>query len=239
MKVLVPARMESSRFPGKALAPIDGVPMVVVCAQNAIRADLDTFVCSDSQLIGDACKAHSIQFIQTPKFKTGTDRIKWASTQMESDLFINLQGDEPLISSAALNEFSIKCREYLIEDDVIVNGLGHLDKNKAFDVNNVKAVTSHDGSILYLSRKALRNSIPDIKYMSLYLKQLGLYGFTRQSLTTYSEFEQSRLERTENIEMLRWLENQKKLVGVKLETASVSVDTPEDMLEVQEILSIV
>ena len=81
--VLIPARLESSRFPGKALAPIDGTPMVVLCAQNALLSCLPTFICSDSHLIAKTCELYGINHILTPFFNTGTDRVNWASNQLQ------------------------------------------------------------------------------------------------------------------------------------------------------------
>ena len=233
--ILIPARMESARFPGKPLAPILHIPLVIRCANNAISSGLDTYVCTDSQLILDACKSFSIPSIKTPEFSTGTDRVHWSSQQLNFDLIINLQGDEPLIKPQAIKTFSDQLEHSNQQDNFISNGLTSLDQTHAFDPNNVKAIQDNNSRIIYLSRKPLRNSNDSNKF-PIYLKQLGLYGFTKASLNKFSNLNQSRLELTESIEMLRWIEEGMNLNGNILDTPSISVDTPEDLAEVESIL---
>ena len=227
--VLIPARIESTRFPAKALAPIQGVPMVIRCAQNSINAGLPTVICTDSELISDTAKKYNIECILTPEFNTGTDRIHFASTQLDSDLIINLQGDEPLISSDAIAEFSNKLQTISVDQRIILNGLSELDQKYAFDPNNVKAVINDANDVIYLSRKPIRNT-NDITDMPIYLKQLGLYGFSKSILEEFASISQPRVEKTESIEMMRWLNIRETVSGVILDTPSISVDTPEDLL---------
>lgn len=235
--ILIPARLESSRFPGKALAPVKGVPMIVRCAQNAQGTNLKTVVCTDSELIADTCRKNEIEVKITPNFNTGTDRVEWAAKQLNSELIINLQGDEVLITTEAILKFA-DCLENISEkeqDNTIINGVSPLSSQNAFDRNNVKAVISEEENILYLSRKPIRNTNnPD--QMSSYLKQLGLYGFHGSALEKFSSLKQSRLEITESVEMLRWLEQGNKLKGILLRTPSISVDTPEDLIEAESYL---
>lgn len=234
--IFIPARMESSRFPGKALAPVKGVPMIIRCANNAQATGIDTIVCTDSVLISEACRSKGIECIVTPTFNTGTDRVKWASNNYNYDNIINLQGDEVLISTSAISKFA----ENLIghkdnTNNIILNGLTELSKKAAFDRNNVKAVAAEDNRILYLSRKPLRNGKGNDGEM-VYLKQLGLYGFNRENLREFGELKQSRLELVEEIEMIRWIENKNILMASYLNTPSISVDTPEDLLEAETYL---
>ena len=147
--VLIPARLESSRFPGKALAPIDGTPMVVLCAQNALLSGLPTFICSDSHLISKTCELYGINHILTPSFNTGTDRVNWASNQLSYNYIINLQGDEPLINASAIKTLGDSIILYDNQSLSVVNGLSSLPENRAFDPNNVKAVLSTENKILF------------------------------------------------------------------------------------------
>ena len=228
--VLIPARIESTRFPAKALAPIQGVPMVIRCAQNALNAGLRTVICTDSELISDTAKKYDIESILTPEFNTGTDRINYAASQLDSDLIINLQGDEPLISSDAIQEFSNRLKTISVDSHrVILNGLSELDQKYAFDPNNVKAVINDANDVIYLSRKPIRNT-NDITDMPVYLKQLGLYGFSKTILEEFASISQPRVEKTESIEMMRWLNIRETISGIILDTPSISVDTPEDLL---------
>ena len=91
--------------PSKPLAPIDGIPMIVYIAKNAAETNYQTYVCTDSREIAQVCKLYSIQVILTPEFTTGTDRVAWASLETGSDFSVNLQGDEPLITTDKLCEF--------------------------------------------------------------------------------------------------------------------------------------
>ena len=235
--ILIPARLESSRFPGKALAPVNGIPMIVRCAQNAKRTNIKTVVCTDSELIKDVCSKYEINTIITPKFKTGTDRVEWAAGQLKPQTIINLQGDEVLVTTKAILKFADELKRVSETDDknLIINGISQLNAQKAFDRNNVKTIISDDNKIMYLSRKPLRNTNSPDK-MSTYLKQIGLYGFTIDALQKFSKMPQSRLEITESVEMLRWIENGNRLEAVLLDTPSISVDTPEDLVEAEEFL---
>jgi 3-deoxy-manno-octulosonate cytidylyltransferase (CMP-KDO synthetase) len=234
--VLIPARMESSRFPGKPLAPILGKPMIVRCAQNALEAGLPVLVCTDNTAIADVCSKNGIESIVTPVFQTGTDRVHWAWKSKNLGPCINLQGDEPLLSSAAIKHFADTLISEPQSSNTILNGLACLDQAHAFDPNNVKAAMSENDKILYLTRKPIRNS-SDPESAPVYLKQIGLYGFSESSLAEFSSLPQSRLELAESVEMLRWMESGHHLKGLLLDTISISVDTPEDLLEVESYLS--
>lgn len=234
--VLIPARMESSRFPGKPLAPILGKPMIVRCAENALESGLPVLVCTDNTAIADVCNKHKIDCIITPSFQTGTDRVHWAWKTRNLGPCINLQGDEPLLSSSAIKDFADALITSPHDSNTILNGVTHLDQSHAFDPNNVKAVMSVNNAILYLTRKPIRNS-SNPELAPIYLKQVGLYGFSESSLSEFSSLSQSRLELAESVEMLRWIESGQNLTGVLLDSMSISVDTPEDLLEVEELLS--
>jgi 3-deoxy-manno-octulosonate cytidylyltransferase (CMP-KDO synthetase) len=227
--------MESTRFPGKPLAPIKGEPMIIHCAKNAIMTGIRTIVCTDSEMIRLACKDYKVEVIETPYFDTGTDRIAWAAAMLENDLVINLQGDEPLIHAKAITSFLSHIASDSCAEDVIWNGVTSIEQKSAFDPNNVKAVVDNAGNVLYLTRKPIRNSIdPDV--FPIYLKQLGLYGFSKEILIEFASMANSRLEKSESVEMLRWLENGKRLVSVNLGCMSISVDTPEDLIEAERMI---
>lgn len=234
--ILIPARMESTRFPGKPLAPIKGEPMVIRCAKNAIKTGIRTLVCTDSEMIKLVCEDYKIEVIETPRFNTGTDRIAWAAANLGNDIVINLQGDEPLVNTEAISKFASHIASEFLSTDIIWNGVTSIEQKSAFDPNNVKAVVDGAGRILYLTRKPIRNSI-ESELFPIYLKQLGLYGFTKEILMEFASITNSRLEKSESVEMLRWLENGKKLMSINLQCTSVSVDTPEDIVEVERIIN--
>ena len=136
--ILIPARMQSTRFPGKPLAPIEGIPMVVYCAKNAIKTGLDVYVCTDSKEIECVCKLYGINCILTSICNTGTDRVAAASQEIDNEFIINLQGDEPLLNSESLKIFISSLNILEVKKDIIVNGITPVKSDLAFDPNNVK-----------------------------------------------------------------------------------------------------
>ncbi len=229
--------MESSRFPGKALAIIKQRPMVVHCAINAIEAGLETFVCTDHALIQEACRKEHINVVRTPHFDTGTDRCTWAAKQLTVDNIIILQGDEPLINSPMLHQFRTSV-ESTKGDNILVNGLNPMGPHGDDDPNTVKAYCDNN-NIYILTRKSIQNEYPLKKQIaSQPYRQLGLYGGTSEAFEIFNTLAKSPLEATESIEMLRWLSNGKQLLAAPLEGALLSVDTPADLQNVQNILGV-
>ena len=156
-KILIPARMVSTRFPGKPLAPIEGIPMVVYCARNAIKTGLDVFVCTDSQEISSVCNLYDIKSIITPEFNTGTDRIAWASQQINAKYLINLQGDEPLITPDSINKIVSMLPDLEKDQNLILNGITPVNSEEAL-TQTTKCAVKKNNKVLYFSRKPLLNS---------------------------------------------------------------------------------
>ena len=236
--IFIPARMESTRFPGKPLAPIDGIPMIVYIAKNASSTGYQSYVCTDSKEIVEVCKLYSIDVILTPEFNTGTDRVAWAAKETKSSFVVNLQGDEPLINSTKLIEFIEFCINNYNENNTY-NAITNIGSREAFDPNNVKCVFSdYLKSILYFSRCPLlagsegTNSHP-------YFKQLGLYAMSSKMLGIFSALSQSKHELVERVELLRLIDNGHKVVPYDVKISTISVDTPEDFIKVIDHLKTV
>ena len=230
--IFIPARMKSSRFPGKPLAPIDGIPMVVYCARNAIQTGLDVFVCTDSEEIIAVCSLYNVKAILTPECETGTDRIALASKDMDLEYIINLQGDEPLIDCDSLNSFISMITLLKEEKNLIISAVTDVNSEEAFDPNNVKCVLIKNKSIIqYLSRKPLLNSTEEDLKPS-YFKQLGLYAMSKNNLNLFANMQKGDLEAAEKVELLRWIEHGNKLAPFHIKKETVSVDTPNDLVKV-------
>lgn len=234
--IFIPARMESTRFPGKPLAPIDGIPMIVYIAKNAAETNFQTYVCTDSREIAAVCKLYSINVVLTPEFTTGTDRVAWASHETGSDFSVNLQGDEPLITTDKLALFIRFCIDHY---DVhhTYNAISRVGSRDAFDPNNVKCVFSSAlNKVLYFSRcpiaSACTNEIP-----KPYFKQLGLYAMSSTMLKLFSSLPQSPLELTERVELTRLIENGHQVVPYDLDLSTISVDTPDDFIKVLDLIA--
>ena len=235
--ILIPARMASTRFPGKPLAPIEGVPMIVYCAQNAKKTGKKVFVCTDSREIDSVCSLYEIPSILTPEFNTGTDRIAYAVEKIDTDYVINLQGDEPLINSKSLKLMIKKLESLSQNSEEIISGISYVNSEQAFDPNVVKcALLEKDLSIQYFSRKPLLNFPEKVDNLP-YLKQLGLYGMTKKTLMRFASLSQGNLEKAEKVELLRWIEHGQKVTGCIIDQKTVSVDTPQDLVNVLEIIN--
>ena len=239
---LIPARMQSQRFPGKPLADLAGMPMVVQCARHAEAAGLDTWVCSDSDAIIQVCERWNLKAILTGDFPTGTDRCTWAAEQLGVTRLVILQGDEPLIDAQALACFA-KALDACDDANTILNGVSPISPSAAQDCGNVKAVTLRGGRICYLSRMPVvseteptPSATPPQAAATTHFKQLGLYG---GRLTTFQAFQalgSCALECAESIEMMRWLAADLPLRALVLETAGISVDTPADLEAARQVL---
>ena len=230
--ILIPARMDSKRFPGKPLAPIDGIPMIVYCARNAIDTGLDVFVCTDSKEIKTVCELYNIKSIITEECDTGTDRISLAADKLRTDYVINLQGDEPLIDKNSLKEIINMIPILKEKKDCIINGVNSIGSEEAFDPNNVKcALINNNRQVQYLSRKPLLNDI-ESQNKKCYYKQLGLYAMTYKTLKEFSDLPKGKIESAEKVEMLRWIENGYTILSCLIKKETISVDTPQDLVKV-------
>ena len=235
--IFIPARMSSTRFPGKPLAPIEGIPMVIYCAQNAVKTGLDVYVCTDSKEIKCVCELYKVNCILTKSCLTGTDRVAQAISEVDNEYIINLQGDEPLINSEQLKVFISSLNILEKKENIIINGLTPIKSDQAFDPNNVKCVfIEKDKRILYYSRKPLLNQTESSSSESYY-KVLGLYGMYRETLLKFSSLKQGKLEMAERVELTRWLENGYDIYASILDTKSISVDTPNDLVDVIDIIN--
>ena len=228
---LIPARMESQRYPGKALAMIENQAMVVRCAHNAMNAGLKTWVCTDSGRIEQACRRRAIHVIRTPRCRTGTDRCAWAIKKINAEYIIILQGDEPLVQPDALDLFQEKIRTHKNHVDILFNGVTELPSGSLSDLNVVKASCNRSHSINTLTRAI------DQAPQRMWKRQMGLYGGSVKSFINFAMLPATPAEQKNSIEMLRWLDHGHQLCPVELTDAPYSVDTPDDMKNCQSFLS--
>jgi len=236
--IFIPARMGSTRFPGKPLAPIGGIPMVVYCARNALKTGLKVFVCTDSEEIMAVCSLYKVEAILTPDCPTGTDRIAAAIEDLDIEYIINLQGDEPLIDSGALNSIIELIPILNNNENAIINGVTDINSEEAFDPNNVKCVMIKNNSLIhYLSRKPLLNS-EEGGTKPHYFKQLGLYAMSKKNLQRFAIMPKGVLEIAEKVELLRWIEQGYDLIPCHIKKDTISVDTPYDLVKVLEKVNI-
>ena len=230
--IFIPARMKSTRFPGKPLAPIDGIPMVIYCAKNALRTGLEVYVCTDSKEIYAICKLYNINCIITPECETGTDRVALAVQQIETDYIINLQGDEPLIIASYLQKISSMIQNLKNSENIIISGVSPISSKEAYDKNNVKcSIIDNYTKIQYFSREPLLNSIENSNKSSYY-KQVGVYAMSTKVLEKFSKLPSGKLEKAEKVELLRWIENGYTVRCCLIENETISIDTPAELVKV-------
>ena len=215
---LIPARWASTRFEGKPLVDISGIPMIKrVYDRACMSKELDTVVVlTDDSRISNYCSKHEMRCIVIEdECSTGTDRCSKALSLLDGDIFVNIQGDEPLINPEAIDKM---ITDFDDETD-IVNAYVRVDQEyKLTDPNVVKVVMDKDNHALYYSR------LPISRY-----QQLGLYAYKRGMLDVFPHMDRHENEIEENVEMLRYLENGFNIKMIEVEDEGLSVDTPDDL----------
>jgi 3-deoxy-manno-octulosonate cytidylyltransferase (CMP-KDO synthetase) len=235
--ILIPARYESSRFPGKPLADIHGKPMIQRVWEKCVAAvgEQLVYVATDDERIASAVAGFGGQYIMTPSHcLTGTDRLAEANKTLVLDFIINVQGDEPMI---APNDI-IKIRDAFIADpSQIVNAYTSIsDDEDPFTTTLPKVVLSKSGKLLYISRAAIpmnKNAEADNCY-----KQVCIYAFSKSHLSFFSENNaKTPIENIEDIEILRFLENDISVKMIEVENVGIAVDTAQDLEKVIKLMT--
>ena len=237
--VVIPARYGSSRLPGKPLVSLGGKPMiqrVYERAKLAQRADR-VIVATDDERIVKAVQAFGGEARMTrPDHRTGTERVAEVAAHEGGDVFVNVQGDEPLLDPAAVDT---AVGALLEEPQAAISTVATPIKLPAdiMDPNVCKVVLDFDENALYFSRAPIpwvRDTAGHVQ--ARHLKHLGLYVFRRDALLEYPTLPQGELERVEQLEQLRWLENGWKIRVAEVEHDAVSVDVPDDVARVEKLL---
>lgn len=233
--VVIPARYKSSRFPGKPLAKIKGKEMILWVAGIAeIAVGLENvYVATENEEIVDVVKSYGYKVILTSdSCLTGTDRVAEAAMEIDADIIINIQGDEPLLNPDDIKKVIEYKSHY---PDHVINCMANLTKYE--DVKNKKipkVITNLEDELIYMSR----NPIPGTKTGngSNPKKQVCIYAFNREHLQSFSSNKKTPLEAQEDIEIIRFLEMGQKVKMVMLDNVSHAVDYPEDIKIVEDLL---
>src|SRR5437588_7968826 len=237
--VVIPARYGSARLPGKPLISLAGKPMiqrVVERARLAESADR-VIVATDDERIVKAVEGFGGEARMTrTEHRTGTERVAEVAAREGGDIFVNVQGDEPLLDPHAID---VAVDSLLEEPQASISTVATPIKSAGdiMDPNVVKAVLDFDGNAIYFSRAR----IPCVRYTASiiqvrHLKHLGLYVFQREALLEYPTLPRGELERIEQLEQLRWLENGWKIRVAEVDHDAVSVDVQEDVARVEKLL---
>ena len=241
---IVPARFGASRFPGKPLAPIAGRPMIQHVVENARQAKSlrDVWVATDDERIAEACRAFGAPCVLTsPDHPTGTDRVAEVAADLDDEIIVNIQGDEPLIEGFVIDaavEALREAAEVPMATVVHAAAVGVED-----DPNRVKVVRDRAGNALYFSRSRIPFERGEAgpgapPPPSPLWQHVGLYAYRREFLLHYVTLDPTPLERSEALEQLRALEHGFAIRCAVIEGwESVPVDTPEDRDRVEALLA--
>lgn len=233
--VVIPARYASSRFPGKPLIPLVGKPMILWVAELSARAvgKEHVYVATEDSRIADLVRQAGFNSLMTSSNAlTGTDRLAEASRSLEYDIFVNVQGDEPLVNPADIVScIKLKSRS----PDKIINGYCWIgDDEDPANINLPKVVTNEQDHLVYISRAQLPASKIKKNEPKRYKKQVCIYGFSREELEAFSSFgRKSQLESAEDIEILRFLELDRQVIMYECHPGSLAVDVPADVSRVE------
>jgi 3-deoxy-D-manno-octulosonate cytidylyltransferase len=233
---LIPARLESERFPNKLIKKINGIPIIL----KTYRAALDTglfenvYVVSGNDEILELIKSDGGKtFKSQKKHNSGTDRIAEAVIKLNTDIVVNLQGDEPFINKNAIESL---IRSF---DDKSVEMASLMTKFESFEElnnpNNVKVIVDNNCDAIYFSRLPIPHAS---KNLIDYNHHIGVYAFLKQSLIEFSNLKRLNLEIIENLEGNRVVENSKKIRMVSTDFHGISIDTPEDLLKAEKFISL-
>ena len=234
---IIPARYHSTRFPGKPLAHICGKPMIQYVYERACTAHKinEVWVATDDQKIYDSVKAFRGKVLLTSSnHKPGTERVAEAAKKISADIFINIQGDEPLIQPQAIDllaETMTKTRTIMATLKTKIS-----QKRDIENSNCVKVVTDKEGFALYFSRSPIPFCRDGCNFSGMYYQHIGIYAYRKKFLLRIPSLPPSDLEKAEKLEQLRILENGYKIKVIETDYQSYGVDTREDLMRVESIM---
>ncbi|MDR0207454.1 MAG: 3-deoxy-manno-octulosonate cytidylyltransferase [Bacteroidales bacterium] len=237
---IIPARYASTRFPGKPLALIHNKPMIQHVFERCNAADLDAlFVATDDERIKKCVEKFGGKVIMTrTSHLSGTDRCAETAHLLslnDSDLVVNIQGDEPFISQEEINLLTNLFKKQTVQIATLVKPI--TSEDEYYNPNKVKVVVSNSHRALYFSRSPIpfQSDLQVDNFRSLTLhsyKHIGIYAYSNEILQKITKLPVSKLEETEKLEQLRWLENDFTISVEICHYESTAIDTPEDLASI-------
>lgn len=229
---MIPARYQASRFPAKLMQDLGGKPVILRTYEAAVGTNLfhKVYVVTDSRAIHDLIKANGGQVIMSKEeHQSGSDRIAEAVTDLEVDVVVNVQGDEPFIDRESLTKVIQVFHEDADQEIDLASLMTPItDWDEISNPNTVKVIVDNNNFALYFSRSPIpypRNKELDTPYF----KHKGIYAFRKRALMDFKKLPMLTLEATEKIEAIRFLEYGKKIKMVETNVTGVEIDTPEDL----------
>lgn len=239
MKVIavIPARYGATRFPGKVIKLLKGKPIIQWVIEGAQKSRLiqKIYVATDDERIAQVCRALNVEVLMTDvNCPTGTDRIFEATKNLNFDVVLNIQGDEPLIDQ---NYIDPLIHAFLYNQNIDMATLAHpLSVEDLDNKNAVKVITNMFGEAIYFSRFAIPYSREKDLIPRAALKHIGLYGYRKSFLQKFCAAEQALIEKYESLEQLRALYLGAKIKVLEVEKPTYGVDTPEDLQKLEALL---
>jgi len=235
---VIPARYKSSRFEGKPLVKIDGIPMIKRTYSQAIKSELltDVIVATEDKRIVDYCESENIPVIMTSEnCLTGTDRLVEVGVQKDYDFYINIQGDEPVIDPSVISQLITEFKQYG-EKYIAYNLYKVIDELDEINSQTIiKVIVNQDDELMYMSRLPVPYS--NSEKIAVFKQQIPVYGFTRKALDVFSQKHKTLNEQFEDIELLRFVDMGYPLKMCETSADSIAVDVPSDVQKVEHFLS--
>ena len=234
---VIPARYKSTRFEGKPLTLIDGVPMIKRTYLQASKSQLlnDLVVATDDERIFNYCVKENMKVCMTSSnCLTGTDRLAEVAQQLDADLYVNIQGDEPVIDPQSIEQIIEIYQKY--GDDYMVFNLYKVidDMNEINSKTIIKVIVNENDDVMYMSRLPVpfsNSGLPQV-----FRQQIPVYGFTKKALEIFSQYPKTINEQFEDVELLRFIDLGYKIKMIETKVDSIAVDVPEDVLKVENFL---
>lgn len=240
MKIVavIPARYNSTRFPGKLMEILGNKTVISTTYENVVETGLfdEVFVATDSEIIFNEITRNGGKAVMTGEHETGSDRIAEAVENIDCEIVINVQGDEPFLKKEPLKQL-IDVFSNDVKKEISLASLKiQLEESEEIqNPNNVKVITDNNGFALYFSRSV----IPfhrELSYNVKYYKHIGVYAFRKEALIRFSSLEMTPLEISEKIECIRYLENGMKIKLIETDFIGVGIDTPEDLEKAKKLI---
>ena len=237
---MIPARYEASRFPGKLMQDLNGKTVIATTYDAAVNTGLfdEVYVVTDSEKIYEEIVKIGGKVIRSKKeHECGSDRIAEAVEDMDVDIVVNVQGDEPFIDKNSLAKLlEVFEQEGAEEIDLASLKTPLKEQEEITNPNNVKVITGNEGFALYFSRFPIPYP-RDTSARVTYFKHIGIYAFRKSALMDFYKLPMLPLEAAEKIECIRYLEYGKKIKMVETSVKSIGIDTPEDLEKARKLFN--
>lgn len=225
---VIPARYAATRFPGKLMQQLGNKPIIRHVYENTFATGLfkNVFVVTDSDIIyNEIVSSGGKAIMSKQEHESGSDRVAEAIQDINADVIVNVQGDEPFIKKEPLEKLVRLFSDPAVQ---VASLMRKITKEEAANPNNVKVTTDKNGYALYFSRSIIPFQ-RDKEINTEYFLHVGVYAYKKEALMNFTKWPQSDLEKTEKLEQLRYLENGVKIKMVETDYINIAIDTPEDL----------